>query len=259
MILIPATAFLFLGQYLFMKTKKSLKELEEIEKCRSFMFDFVNQVDDLPLDKTICLSGSIGSLEQTEAGDLSFVNVSLATVEKSISQNDSENSGATELVHETTTIPLNASFFVQNSLNQKILVKPEGETIFVLFHNVRNPQNSVKPDAVLAQSPFEERFERLSSLIDGRKYEKKLVGLEVGESYTFIGSIARLKEPFRGAENNELIEYALKPKIVSANQRDYIMKYLDDRLGRRIKDTKILLITAIGLGALSRIGKKSKE
>lgn len=256
MLLVPATGLLLLGHYYYTKVNQSRSELEEIDKCRSFLFDFVNKVEDLPSDKTICLQATVGGLEFTEADKLPLVNGSLVSVEQSLSQKDPENDSSSELVHNAAFLALDAPFQVQNSMNQRILVFNDNPSAPILFHNIRCPEKSAFPGVPVSKASFEERVERLFSLFDGRKYEQKLMGLEIGESYTFIGKISKLPSPVLDEATKEPIVYGLKPVAISANQRDYVMKYLDDRLGRRIRDTKVLLVSAVSLGMVNHISKK---
>lgn len=247
------------GYYFLMKQRKLYKLFEGFEKIQEFDFDYLNQLQELPLNKPVAIRAQIESenLKTKPSKYNPKKHVIFSSVQKTLPKNKkitkkilSDEKEYFDEFYDTIENHNLPKFYLRNLKQERIEIQWPKVNEIGLF-SIRPIVDNIDP-AKIPDVPTESPLEKVTTLIPGSKktcYSE--LGIEPDEKYVYVGELKRVPPSKDGQLDVHLV---MRPHYILGETKDFFVKYLDGQLMKQRSRVKASFSVAAVLAGIHIAG-----
>jgi len=243
-LLTGASVSAIIGYYHLLRQRKLSKLFENLDKIPFYDFDYVPQITDLPLNKTIAFFAEIDTdrtpSKQSKYNPRKKVVFSslqkILTREKKVTKQSlsDENEYFDEFYH---TIPNQGlpPIYLRNIQQEIVAINwPEVSEIGLFY--VKPIIDKIDPTK-MKEIPQESPLEKITALLPGqKKLEFGEIGIQPQEKYIYVGE---LRKGFLRSDPKAPPQLFFRPRFILGESKEFFVKYIDSQLVKTLKRAKI--------------------
>jgi len=243
-----------IGYYYYLRQRKLFKLFESLEKVDQFDFDYISDLKELPINKTIALIAEIDletvNLKQSKYNPkrkivFSEIKKILPREKKLTKQVLSDENEYFDEYYNTITNHNLPKITLKNRMQNELKIEWPNVNEVGLFY-IKPIQEKIDPAKipdVLDESPLEKVY---SFILERKKLEYGEIGILPDEKYVYIGEIKN----FGSSKTLEInpSQLIFQPKYILGESKDFFVKYLDGQLVKTHKRIKLAFSATLAFG-----------